>query len=197
MGGAPTSWLDVDITIVLSGVMWATRDRLLQALTLLHDSVDAGRLVLPSGVRSLQDGEREWLRQIGLPVCDNELEAIEQIVAHETSPLGHVRPSDPPIEIMVAASSDSTRRTNTEDQMRHLAENVQDARSALCVTNAIYIPYQGVTCARCLGFDAGWTVEMAAVPPNPDNGRSEHLYLQEIKSAIDAMTTLRDQLVKQ
>lgn len=197
MGVSGIALLTVNVVVVLAGTVWATRDRLLRALELLHDSVAAERLVILGGDRFLSDGERAWFGEMGLPDCRDEASAMRAIVSHEESPLGHVGDGDPPIEILIAPSGQPAHRTNTEDQLRYLDEHTKAAGTALCVTNAIYVPYQGATAVRCLGFESGWGVEMASVAPGPSSADSWYLYLQEIKAAIDAMIVLRRYLADQ
>jgi hypothetical protein len=103
----------------------------------------------------------------------------------------------PPVEVLVVPSADPHhRRTTVPDQLRYWAAQAGlGARDrVLVVTTQIYAPFHQLEGLRMLGLEHGCAVtccgvdtQTAFLPMNGFNGRS---YLQEIRSALRAASSL-------
>lgn len=90
-------------------------------------------------------------------------------------------------------------RANTVETYDFWATELRrpSVRSVLVVTNAVYVPYQGMVAIESLGLRHRLDVETVGVPPEvadlgPDTQTfGTQQYLQEIRSAIGAMRRLR------
>lgn len=109
----------------------------------------------------------------------------------------------PTLRVVAAPSSDpGRRRANTADTYRFWAERVRssDERSVLVATTPIYVPYQGAGAVEALGVEHGLAVEtVGASESASDLGEHSQVflaqnYLQEIRSAIRALRSLRTRL---
>ncbi len=104
--------------------------------------------------------------------------------------------------IAAPSSAPELRRANSVDTYRFWAEHRRtDAeRSVLLVTTPIYVPYQGAGAVEILGLDYGLQVETVGADQSAtDLGEYSQLFLprhhlQELRSAIGAMLSLRTQL---
>lgn len=107
------------------------------------------------------------------------------------------------LRVVAAPSSDPVRRrANTADTFRFWADRVRsrNERSVLVATTPIYVPYQGAGAVEILGVEHGLAVEtVGASETASDLGEHSQVFLaqnhlQEIRSAIRAMRTLRSRL---
>jgi hypothetical protein len=106
------------------------------------------------------------------------------------------------LSVIVAPSSDPThRRANTVDTYRFWAEQHRGAaESCLVVTTPPYVPYQGAAAVEILGMEHRLAVETVGVSESArDLGLHSQVflpqhYLQELRSAIRGMRSLRARL---
>lgn len=107
------------------------------------------------------------------------------------------------LSVIAAPSGDPAgRRANSADTYRFWAERRRRAgeNSVLQVTTPIYVPYQGAVAVEILGLGQGLEIEtVGASATASDLGRLSqsfhaHHHLQELRSAIGAMRSLRDRL---
>ncbi|MHB1171716.1 MAG: hypothetical protein ACYCZY_04340 [Lacisediminihabitans sp.] len=108
------------------------------------------------------------------------------------------------LSVLAAPSSEpQRRRANSADTYRFWAEHHRqpDERSVLVVTTPIYVPYQGTGAVEILGLEYGLAVETVGVSASAgDLGEHSQVFLpqhhlQEIRSAIRGMRSLRGKLV--
>lgn len=106
------------------------------------------------------------------------------------------------LRVIAAPSSEpSVRRANTADTYRFWARLAKGVRSVLVVTTPVYVPYQGAAAIEILGLEFGLSVETVAVSETAsDLGADTQLFLphhrlQELRSAIHGMRSLRRRLV--
>ncbi len=107
------------------------------------------------------------------------------------------------LRVVAAPSSDpARRRANTADTYRFWADRVRapEERSVLVVTTPVYVPYQGAGAVEVLGLEHGLAVEtVGASESASDLGEHSQVFLaqnhlQEIRSAIRALRSLRTRL---
>lgn len=104
--------------------------------------------------------------------------------------------------VAAPSSAPDERRANTVDTYRFWAERRRPTeRSILVVTAPVYVPYQGAGAVEVLGLEYGLAVETIGI-----SRRTGHLgafsqeyearhHLQEVRSAIRAMRSLRQSLL--
>jgi hypothetical protein len=107
------------------------------------------------------------------------------------------------LSVIAAPSSDPTgRRANSADTYRFWAERRRRVgeHSVLQVTTPIYVPYQAAVAVEILGLGHGLPVETVGVSTtasdlgaNSQPFLAQH-YLQELRSAIGALHSLRQRL---
>jgi hypothetical protein len=107
------------------------------------------------------------------------------------------------LSVLAAPSSDPGRRANSADTYRFwAAERSGGATSALVVTTPIYVPYQGAAAVEVLGLECGLAVETVGTSAAAsDLGEYTQPFLpahhlQELRSAIRGMLSLRAALVR-
>ena len=107
------------------------------------------------------------------------------------------------LSVLAAPSSDPSRRANSADTYRFwAAERSAGATGALVVTTPIYVPYQGAAAVQVLGLDCGLAVETVGTSAAAsDLGEYTQPFLpahhlQELRSAIRGMRSLRAALVR-
>jgi hypothetical protein len=106
--------------------------------------------------------------------------------------------------VAAPSSSPGERRANTVDTYRFWAEHRRrpSEQSVLVVTAPVYVPYQGAGAVEVLGIEYGLSVETVGI-----RRRTGHLgrfaqdyearhYLQEVRSAIRGMRSLRRSLLR-
>ncbi|MEO6944910.1 MAG: hypothetical protein ABI053_09395 [Lacisediminihabitans sp.] len=107
------------------------------------------------------------------------------------------------LRVVAAPSSDPEhRRANTADTYRFWADRVRGPgeHSVLVATTPIYVPYQGAGAVEILGVECGLAVEtVGASASASDLGEYSQVFLaqnhlQEIRSAIRALRSLRTRL---
>jgi hypothetical protein len=109
------------------------------------------------------------------------------------------------LSVLAAPSSDPRRRANSVDTYRFWAEQrrAEAERSVLLVTTPIYVPYQGAAAVETFGLDHGLAVETVgtSVAANDLGEHSQPFspghHLQELRSAIRGMRSLRARLVRE
>jgi len=107
--------------------------------------------------------------------------------------------------IAAPSSEPEVRRANTVDTYRFWAGSRRQAseQSILVVTAPVYVPYQGAGAVEVLGLEYGLAVETVGI-----SRRTGHLgafaqdyearhHLQEIRSAIRGMRSLREALLRE
>lgn len=106
------------------------------------------------------------------------------------------------LRVVAAPSSDPrARRANTVDTYRFWAGRAASVSSVLVITTPVYVPYQGAGAIEVLGLEYGFSVETVAVSNSAsDLGENSQLFrphhrLQELRSAIRGMRSLRSRLV--
>jgi hypothetical protein len=106
------------------------------------------------------------------------------------------------LRVIAAPSSDpAARRANTADTYRFWAGRTQGMRSVLVVTTPVYVPYQGAAAIEILGLEFGFAVETVAVSATASDLGADtqqflpHHRLQELRSAVHGMRSLRRRLV--
>ncbi|MBC7724449.1 MAG: hypothetical protein H7146_06830 [Burkholderiaceae bacterium] len=115
----------------------------------------------------------------------------------------HWADGSPTIGVIAAPSSaPELRRAHTRDTYEHWAagRGAGVGSSTLVVTTAVYVPYQAAGAVEVLGLGYGFEVETIGVSAAANDlggltqvfGPQEHL--QELRSAIRGMRSLRDRL---
>jgi hypothetical protein len=203
--------------VVLSGLVRACVNRTRHAAALLRDGVRADSVTVLGGHRRLGGGEPEQAAQLGFGEHFDEADVV-LAAARQAFGLDEPRHSKesrprpdawndelwsawaqyqwPGVQVLIAPSSDPSRRVNTVDQLRYWAsENgIGRADRVLLLTTQIYVPYQQFGALQVLGIERGCSVYCCGVdaassflPGATFSGRS---YLQEIRSALRAAAQL-------
>jgi len=144
-------------------------------------------------------GMRQAFGPLGVPVVERSVADKPHASWCEYSwSAGGIR-----LSVVAAPSSEPrARRANTADTFRFWAAHRRSPaeRSVLVVTTPIYVPYQAAGAVELLGVEHGLSVETVGVDARAsDLGaltqqfRPQH-HLQELRSAIRAMRSLRGRL---
>lgn len=141
-----------------------------------YDAINAG-LKITFGVSEFKD-----------VVYDNENVNLQsRIRIYRDSYKGSV------IYSVAAPSSNSNRRANSLDTFRFFAEkfSIDCGSKILLITSSIYVPYQLL---KFIPLALKYDVEVAAIGTDVIGGISQKAsnYLQEIKSAVNAIYDLKD-----
>lgn len=207
-----------DAVLILGGLVRACVVRPRYVADLLRNGLRTDEVVALGGFREIAGDEVALSRRLGIS-GDNEFEAMTQGVEMAFDRQPHwtvdgdlngamngrwmVRTAEdeaPTLQVIAAPSSEpGTRRANTIDTYRFYAERSAVAhKHLLIVTNPAYVPYQGCGATQVLGLQYDWSVEtVGADAASSDLGDDTQLfgpqqYLQEIRSAIHGMKSLRE-----
>lgn len=189
---------------------------------LLQEGLSARHIVFLGGFRAFGGDERALAAALGVP-GDDEVGAMIAGMRRAFGPLGDPVVAqglaDSPhaswcdyswdagsarLTVLAAPSAEpGRRRANTADTFRFWAAHRRDAteRSVLVVTTPIYVPYQAAGAVEVLGVEHGLSVETIGVDARASDLGAltqpflpQH-HLQELRSAIRAMRSLRARLV--
>jgi hypothetical protein len=187
---------------------------------LLAQGLSVGHVVFLGGFRAFAGDELEIARVFGLTGGD-EFAAMVAGMELAFGPLGKPEVQErmtgnrnlsereyswstptARLSVLAAPSSDPLRRANSADTYRFWAEHRWSAseQSVLVVTTPIYVPYQGTAAVEILGLEYGLAVETVGVSATAsDLGEYSQPFLprhhlQELRSAIRAMRSLRESL---
>lgn len=215
-----------DHVLILGGLIRASLVRPRLAASLIEAGLEARTVAGIGGYRHLNGDELALRDLAGIPEVTNEIEAMDcglrsafELKTNEVVDEGHFDPKDlnrswllrrylrrlPPEVILVAAPSTEpeNRRANTADTYKFWAENVVGLRSSdrvLIVTNAIYVPFQGVDALRMLALSYGCGIDVIGVKPEqsapgvPAQTFSSSHYLQEINSTLRSIRFALEEL---
>ncbi len=203
-----------DAIAMLGGLIRACVWRPEYAAHLVAQGVRANSVAAISGFRTLNDAETVMLPAFGLNGVTEEHQVMEgalrtafgidtmddRIPLDETLPpnLRHyVRTgqssSGVPAMMVVAPSTDPSRRANTPDGYTYWSTEVAHLRPGdrvLLVTTQIYLPFQHADAIRILGLTQGCIIETVGVDRDAvdDRGHDQPFtgvnYLQEINSTL-------------
>jgi len=207
-------------TVVMTGGMVRTdvvKPRHVAAL--LAAGLRARRVVFLGGFRPFAGDEAELARVLGLDAHDEfsamvagmqaafgplgEPAVREEIAATPFGSWRELRWSRGAVEFVVLAAPSSapeSRRADTADTYRFWARHSAGEQSVLLVTTPIYVPYQGAAAVQTLGLEHGMAVETIGTSAAAgDLGEHSQVFtaahhLQELRSAIRGMRSLRDAL---
>jgi hypothetical protein len=147
------------------------------------------------GRRSLDRAERESAEVRGYaPSARTELELM--------AAASEVFDSLPDVDVRLVEVPDPApgRRASTYETLRAFAEDPEAGEGSLAiVTSPTCRPFQYLEAVRAIGLPAGRTLELIAHPPAwassaPDAVAQPHVYLQEIRSVIQAAGRLAEDL---
>jgi len=188
---------------------------------LLDGGLSVNRVVFLGGFRSFGGDEHALAAQLGVDGDDEVfamLTGMRRAFGALGDPLVERGVADNPhaswcdyswsaggvrLSVVAAPSSEpAARRANTADTFRFWAANRRSAaeRSVLVVTTPIYVPYQATGAVEVLGVEQGLAVETVGVDARAsDLGALTQQFLpqhhlQELRSAIRAMQSLRARL---
>ena len=188
---------------------------------LLESGLEVDRITFLGGFRDFVGDEIELARAFGIK-GDNEFDAMVAGMELAFGPLGEPAIEELVGEsrnaswceyswatartrlsvIAAPSSAPDVRRANSADTYRFWAERrrTEAERSVLLVTTPIYVPYQGAAAVEILGLDYGLAVETVGTDDSAaDLGEYSQLFLprhhlQELRSAVGAMFSLRTRL---
>jgi hypothetical protein len=210
---------DYDTILMTGGMIRAGIVKPRFVRELIDSGVDARTLVFAGGFRPFAGDELDLAAVFGVR-GDNEVNAMVRGMELAFGPLGqpvvseHIGSTPSAswrvceweargrmLVVLAAASSDPLRRrANTADTYHAWAQR-QATGSVLMVTTPIYVPYQAAAAVEVLGVGHGLAVETVGVSATAsDLGEYSqqflpHHHLQEIRSAIRGMRSLRAALV--
>jgi hypothetical protein len=211
VSAAPVPGEQFSALVVLSGLVRACVNRTVHAAHLVTNGVRADSVTVLGGHRKLSNGEQAQAAQLGFGEQFDEADVV-LAATRQAFGLGEpqqakesgAHPGDwddglwsawahyawPGIQVLIAPSSESSRRVNTVDQLRYWASDNGIGRHdrVLLLTTQIYVPYQQFGGLQVLGIERGCSVYCCGVdaassylPAATFSGRS---YLQEIRSAL-------------
>lgn len=220
-GPYPLGRAGYDTVLMTGGMIRAEIVKPRFARELLASGVGAKNVVFLGGFRVFAGDELDLAPIFGVE-GDNEFDAMLSGMELAFGPLGDPVVSESGagrgngdwracewavdglvLRVVAAPSSDpSRRRANTADTYRFWADRVRapGERSVLVVTTPIYVPYQGAGAVEILGLEHGLAVEtVGASESASDLGEHSQVFLaqnhlQEIRSAIRALRSLRTRL---
>lgn len=210
-----------DTVLMTGGMIRAGIAKPRFARELLASGVALKSVVFLGGFRPFAGDELELAPLLGVE-GDNEFDAMVRGMELAFGPLseptavgsGSARGNDDwrvlswnsgevTLRVVAAPSSDPLRRrANTADTYRFWADRVRTPgqSSVLVATTPIYVPYQGAGAVEVLGLGHGLMVETVGVSESAsDLGEYSQRFLaqnhlQEIRSAIGSMRSLRTRL---
>ncbi|MHA6667859.1 hypothetical protein ACX3O0_03210 [Homoserinimonas sp. A447] len=211
-----------DTVVMTGGMVRAGIAKPRYVRMLLDDGLRVDNVVFLGGFRPFAGDEHDVAA--GLEVDgDNEFDAMVAGLHRAFGPLGEPRVEElmaPTLNaswrdlsweafglrvsaVAAPSSRPEARRANTVDTYRFWAEHRRrpSEQSVLVVTAPVYVPYQGAGAVEVLGIEYGLAVETVGI-----RRRTGHLgryaqdyeamhYLQEVRSAIRGMRSLRRSLL--
>ena len=209
--------------LMTGGMVRAGISKPLYVRLMMDEGLRADRVVFLGGFRPFGGDEHHVARALGVP-GDDEFDAMVEGMrrAFELGEPDRMREhaastrngswarwdwhrDGTEFSVVAAPSADPIRRrANTVDTYRFWAERVRPAEenTALVVTAPIYVPYQGAGAVQVLGLEYGIGVETVGISRHTgDLGEyaqvaTAHHHLQEMRSAIRGMMSLREALQK-
>ncbi len=182
--------------VVLGGRRMAPLNRVRAAAQAIQAaSLDAPRIVLLSASRTLDRAERESPEVLAYaPGAHTEADLM-------LSAASQVLGTDDRIQLVETPAPDGARRASTYDTLELLASDPAAGAGAplALVTSPTCRPFQYLEAVRALGLQRGLAFELIAHQPAwptlPDSRpAAPQVYLQEIRSAIQAAVRLADTL---
>jgi hypothetical protein len=220
-GPYPLRRADYDTVLMTGGMIRAEIVKPRFARELLASGIVMKSVVFLGGFRAFAGDEIELAPIFGVD-GDNEFDAMVSGMELAFGPLGEPATTGGGagrsngdwrvcewamdglvLRVVAAPSSDPVhRRANTADTYRFWADRVRapGERSVLVITTPIYVPYQGAGAVEVLGLEHGLAVEtVGASESASDLGEYSQVFLaqnhlQEIRSAIRALRSLRTRL---
>ena len=220
----PPVFSSYDFVLLLGGLVRACMWRPEYAAHLLRSGLAADAVCALTGFRELNDAELELLPSFNLVGLEQEHQVIERSLEDhfgvtaltDTTPLDD---RDPPnlrsrvaqgssplctdVSLVVAPSSDPSRRANTPDSYAYWASEVAHISPGdriLMVTSPIYVPFQHMDAVRLLGLTYGCVIDTVGIAPgvveehgHPQIWRAVN-YLQELNSTVRSLKLLHDTL---
>jgi hypothetical protein len=214
--------LDFDVVIMTGGMVRAGIVKPRHVTALLDNGLTASEIVFLGGFRPFAGDEHAVAVALGVE-GDNEFASMVSGMRLAFAPLGEavvsgdvVSPGNASwceqrwsvagrtLSVLAAPSSDPvSRRANSADTFTFWAERQGEKRPrVLVVTTPIYVPYQGALAVELLGLHYGFEVETVATSASAGE-LGEHSqafspanHLQELRSAIRSMRSLRAALVR-
>jgi hypothetical protein len=183
--------------VVLGGRRLAPLNRARAAASAMNRQHGSpGQVVMLCGRRALDAAERASDEVRGYaPGAGTELELM-------TAAAERVFAAVPGAEVRIVEVRDppSGGRASTYDTLRALAEDPEAGKGPLAiVTSPTCRPFQYLEAVRAIGLPAGRTCELIAHPPawaagEPAQVAQPHVYLQEVRSVIQAAARLVGEL---
>lgn len=203
-----------DHMVVLGGLIRACILRPRLAASILSGGIQVGTVTGIGAFRPLGGDEPTLAEAAGLPGLATEFDAMVAgmrqafRLGEPRSERGRGAPDNPnlswrvheyvteagtTVTVVAAPTTDPTRRANTPDSYKYLAEElvqVQGGERVLAVTSAIYIPFQHADAIRMLGLGYGVHVDTVGVDttvvrePELRQTFKPSQYLQEVRSAL-------------
>ncbi len=196
--------------VVLGGRRLAPLNRArVAAGTIQTEPVDPPpvRVVLLSAQRTLDREERES-QEVRSYAAGARTEADLMLAAADRVFGGGARqpggPTDSPVEavqLVEVPAPEGARRASTYETLRFLArELAADAAPVGLITSPTCRPFQYIDAARALGLESGLSFELVAHPrawaaAPGSRAAAPHVYLQEIRSAVQAAGRLAEELL--
>lgn len=194
--------------VVLGGRRMAPLNRARAAARAIRAaSLAPARVVLLSAARALDRDERESPEVLAYAPgarteADLMLAAAERVFGAApkrpelcaASPLGE-------LSLVEAPAPDGARRASTYDTLRHVADDLAIETEPIgLVTSPTCRPFQYLDAARALGLHHGLSFELVAHPrawaaAPGSRAAAPHVYLQEIRSAVQAAGRLAAALI--
>jgi len=211
-----------DTVVMTGGMVRADIVKPRHVAALLAAGVQARTVVFLGGFRPFAGDEAELARGLGIDAHDEfsamvagmraafgplgEPEVREEVAATKFGSWRELRWSRGGTEFVVLAAPSSapeSRRADTADTYRFWAQQRRAPyeQHVLLVTTPIYVPYQGAAAVQTLGLEHGIAVETVGTSGAAgDLGEYSQVFtaahhLQELRSAIRGMRSLRDALV--
>lgn len=221
-GQGTPSRLDFDVVIMTGGMVRAGIVKPRHVAELLENGLTASEIVFLGGFRPFAGDELAVARALGIE-GDNEFDSMVSGMRRAFAPLDDPAVSGDEgapgnaswcdyrwsvagrtLSVLAAPSSDpASRRANSADTFRFWAERHGGKRPrVLVVTTPVYVPYQGALAVELLGLDHGFEVQTVATSASAgDLGEHSQVFsagnhLQELRSAIRSMRSLRTALVR-
>jgi hypothetical protein len=197
---------------VLSGLVRGCVNRTAYAAEIRRAAdLTAAHVAVLGAHRELSPDEVSWAAEQGLGTVSDEAEVVlaaTRRAFHLSDPLeregsqpessgwsndhwaASARYGWPEVEVLIVPSNDSSRRANTEDQLRYWASRaeINPVDQVLLVTTQVYVPFQYLTALRILGLEYGCGVYCCGVDLTtalvPFIKLSARSYLQEIRAAL-------------
>ncbi len=202
-----------DYAVVLGGTATSCLLRARLVCDLQRDGLRFGRIIFLGSERPISAAEREMADTYALPGAETEYDLL--MAAAEAEFGVRIEEGDPEfgdsgelawrfdgyyITVINVPAGDSSRRTNTADQYKFLAEHypLEKDKTILLATSQIYYPFHLFGALADLALPTGAAVEVTGYPVEWAEGRSAlrapQNVLQEIRSALRAAQLLVERL---